>query len=83
MLKNPSHPRKGQLRTKPCPFTKVGLEYIDYKDINTLNRFTNDQGKILPRRVTGVSAKHQRQLTRAVKRARHIGLLSFVAENLR
>jgi small subunit ribosomal protein S18 len=83
MLKNPSHPRKGQLRTKQCPFTKVGLEYIDYKDVNTLNRFTNDQGKILPRRVTGVSAKHQRQLTRAVKRARHLGLLSFVAENLR
>lgn len=83
MLKNPSHPRKGQLRNKQCPFTKAGIEYIDYKDVATLNRFINDQGKILPRRVTGASAKHQRQLSRAVKRARHLGLLSFVAENLR
>jgi small subunit ribosomal protein S18 len=83
MLKNPQHPKKGNLRTKECKFTKAGIEYIDYKDVKLLNRFTNDQGKILPRRVTGTSAKFQRQLTRAIKRARHIGLVSFVTENFR
>jgi small subunit ribosomal protein S18 len=83
MLKNPQHPKKGNLRTRECRFTKAGIEYIDYKDVKTLGRFTNDQGKILPRRVTGTSAKFQRQLTRAIKRARHLGLMSFVTENLR
>ncbi len=83
MLKNPQHPKKGNLRTKECKFTKSGIEYIDYKDVETLQRFINDQGKILPRRVTGTSARFQRQLARAVKRARHMALLSFVSENLR
>ncbi|MDV7396397.1 30S ribosomal protein S18 [Arthrospira platensis SPKY1] len=83
MIKNPSHPKKGQIRTKECRFTKAGFEYVDYKDTDTLRRFMNDQGKILPRRVTGTSAKFQRQLTRAVKRARHLALLPFVAENIR
>lgn len=83
MIKNPSHPKKGQIRTKECRFVKAGLEYIDYKDTDTLLRFMNDQGKILPRRVTGTSAKFQRQLTRAIKRARHMALLPFVAENIR
>jgi small subunit ribosomal protein S18 len=83
MIKNPSHPKKGQIRTKECRFVKAGIEYIDYKDTETLLRFTNDQGKILPRRVTGTSAKFQRQFTRAVKRARHMALLPFVAENIR
>ena len=58
-------------------------EYVDYKDTEMLERFVNDQGKILPRRVTGVSAKFQRQLTRAVKRARHLSLLPFVSDNIR
>ena len=83
MLKNPQHPKKGQLRDKECLFTKAGFEFIDYKDLKTLERFINDQGKILPRRVTGTSQKFQRQLSRAVKRARHLGMLPFVAENLR
>lgn len=83
MLKNPQHPKKGNLRTKECKFTLAGIEYIDYKDVKTLLRFVNDQGKILPRRVTGTSAKFQRQLTRAIKRARHIALIPFVSENLR
>lgn len=83
MLKNPQHPKKGNLRTKECKFTKSGIEYIDYKDVETLQRFINDQGKILPRRVTGTSAKFQRQLSRAIKRARHMALMSFVTENLR
>jgi small subunit ribosomal protein S18 len=83
MIKNPSHPKKGNLRTRECRFTKAGVEYIDYKQTETLKRFINDQGKILPRRVTGNSAFHQRQLATAVKRARFIGLLPFVAENIR
>ena len=83
MIKNPSHPKKGQIRTRECKFTKAGLEYIDYKDTETLQRFMNDQGKILPRRVTGTSAKYQRQLARAIKRARFLGMLPYVAENLR
>ncbi len=83
MLKNPQHPKKGNLRTKECKFTKAGIEYIDYKDVETLKRFINDQGKILPRRVTGTSARFQRQLSRAIKRARQMALLGFVAENLR
>lgn len=83
MLKNPQHPKKGNLRTRECKFTKAGIEYIDYKDVDTLERFINDQGKILPRRVTGTSAKFQRQLARAIKRARQMALISFVSENLR
>lgn len=83
MINNPSHPKKGHLKTKECRFVKAGFVYIDYKDIETLKRFLNDQGKILPRRVTGTSAKFQRQLSRAVRRARFLGLLPYVAENVR
>ncbi len=83
MIKNPSHPKKGHIRTRECKFTKAGLEYIDYKDTEVLQRFMNDQGKILPRRVTGTSAKYQRQLSRAIKRARFLGMVPYVAENLR
>ncbi|MDX1419062.1 MAG: 30S ribosomal protein S18 [Rubricoccaceae bacterium] len=74
----------GAKRVQPkCPFKEAGIEYIDYKDVETLKRYVNDQGKLLPRRVTGVSAKYQRQLTRAVKRARHVALLPFVADNVK
>lgn len=83
MIKNPSHPKKGHIKTRECKFTKAGIEYIDYKDTDLLERFTNDQGKILPRRVTGTSAKYQRQLSRAIKRARFLGLIPYVADNLR
>lgn len=83
MIKNPSHPQKGHRKTRECKFTKAGIEYIDYKNADMLQRFINDQGKILPRRVTGTSAKHQRQLSTAIKRARFLGLVPYVAENLR
>ncbi len=83
MIKNPSHPKKGHLKTKECRFTKSGFEYIDYKDVETLQRFLNDQGKILPRRVTGTSAKFQRQYSKAVRRARFMALIPYVAENVR
>lgn len=75
-------PGANRRRTR-CPFVAAGIEYIDYKDIDTLERYINEQGKLLPRRLTGVSAKFQRQLTIAVKRARHVALLPFVAENVR
>ena len=83
MLKNPQHPKKTNYRSRECLFTKSGFIYVDYKNIDVIKKFTNDQGKILPRRVTGTSAKFQRQLTSAVKRARHLALVPFVAENFR
>lgn len=83
MIKNPSHPKKGHIKTRACKFTRAGIEYVDYKDTEVLQRFMNDQGRILPRRVTGTSAKYQRQLSRAIKRARFLGMIPYVAENLR
>ncbi|MCT7707319.1 MAG: 30S ribosomal protein S18, partial [Lactobacillus iners] len=56
------------------------IDYIDYKDVDLLKRFISERGKILPRRVTGTSAKNQRMLTVAIKRARVMGLLPFVSE---
>jgi small subunit ribosomal protein S18 len=67
-------------KRKQCPFTAAGVRYIDYKDINTLYQFITERGKIIPRRITGVSAYHQRQLAQAIKRARHMALLPFVAQ---
>jgi len=58
-------------------------EYLDYKDAEALKRYLNEQGKLLPRRITGGSAQFQRQLTRAVKRARHLALIPFVADAVR
>jgi small subunit ribosomal protein S18 len=59
------------------------LEYVDYKDTEFLEQFINNQGKILPRRVTGVPARVQRQVTTAIKRARHLALLPYVSESVR
>ena len=59
------------------------VKYVDYKDTELLLRYLNEQGKILPRRVTGVPAHFQRMLTRAVKRARHLALIPFVADSLK
>ena len=61
-------------------FCKDKIEYIDYKDVSRLRRYITDRGKILPRRVTGTCAKHQRQLTRAIKRARYMALLPYTSE---
>lgn len=66
-----------------CSFDEAGTEYIDYKNTEVLQRYINDQGKILPSRITGTCSRHQRQLTRAVKRARHLAILPFVADTLR
>ena len=68
---------------KYCRFKKNGIKYIDYKDGNFLLKFVNDQGKILPRRLTGTSLKFQRKVAQAVKRARHIAVLPYVADSLK
>ena len=67
-------------RRKRCPFTTAGVKEIDYKDIDTLSKFITERGKILPRRITGVSAHFQKKLVTAIKRARHVALLPFVAD---
>ncbi|RMD99856.1 MAG: 30S ribosomal protein S18 [Calditrichaeota bacterium] len=66
-----------------CRFCEEGIPYIDYKDEKRLARFTTEQGKIIPRRTSGTCAKHQRMLTKAIKRARHLALMPFVAEMTR
>lgn len=71
--------RSRRPRRKICPFCANKITSIDYKDFNTLKRYISDRGKILPRRVTGNCAKHQRELTRAIKRARCIALLPYTA----
>lgn len=68
-------------RKKPCPFTLSGSKTIDYKDIDLLKNFVTERGKILPRRITGVSHYYQRLLKEAIKKARHVALLPFVAED--
>ena len=70
--------RKG--RKKVCSFCVDHLEYIDYKDVAKLRRFISERGKILPRRVTGTCAHHQRALTVAIKRARHLALLPYTSD---
>ncbi len=70
-------PRK---RRKVCSFCVDKIVTIDYKDVAKLRRFLSERGKILPRRTTGTCAAHQRQLTTAIKRARHVALLPYVAD---
>ena len=70
-------------KKKYCRFKKNGIKYIDYKDPDFLMKFLNEQGKLLPRRITGTSLKYQRKVSQAVKRARHIALLPYVADNLK
>lgn len=73
-------PRGRKPRRKVCTFCTDKIEYIDYKDVNRLRRFVNERGKIMPRRMTGTCAKHQRELAIAVKRARQVALLPFSAD---
>ncbi|MBM3192572.1 MAG: 30S ribosomal protein S18 [Chlamydiae bacterium] len=70
----------GFKKRKRCPFVASGIEYIDYKDVDTLSQFVTEKGKILPRRITGVSHHNQKQLTKAIKRARYMALLPFVTQ---
>ena len=68
---------------KTCWFTENKVAFIDYKDEKVLRRFISERGKIIPRRISGTSAKYQRMLVEAIKRARHMAILPFVADTLR
>jgi small subunit ribosomal protein S18 len=70
-------------RKKYCRFKKSGIKYIDYKDANFLMKFVNEQGKILPRRLTGTSLKYQKKVAKAVTRASHIALMHYVGDLLK
>ena len=68
---------------KYCRFKKSGIKYIDYKDPDFLLKLVNEQGKILPRRLTGTSLKYQRKVSQAIKRSRHLVLMPYVADMLK
>lgn len=70
-------------KKKYCRFKKLGIKYVDYKDADFLLKFVNEQGKLLPRRLTGTSLKFQRKVSQAVKRARHIALMPYLADGLK
>lgn len=67
-------------RKKVCSFCVDRVDFIDYKDIGRLRKYTTERAKIIPRRVTGTCAKHQRDLTAAIKRARHLALMPYVSD---
>ena len=70
-------------KKKYCRFKKYGIKYVDYKNPDFLKNFINEQGKLLPVRITGNSSKYQRKVAQAVKRARHLALLPFVGDLLK
>ena len=67
-------------KKKYCRFKKAGIKYVDYKDAEFLKKFLNEQGKLLPRRLTGTAQKYQKKVATAVKRARHLAMLPFVTD---
>ncbi len=70
-------------KEKYCRFEKSGIKFVDYKDADFLLKLLNEQGKILPRRITGTSSKYQRKVNKAVKRARHLAILPYAGDQLR
>ena len=86
MAQNPSEirylnpPTVEVKKKKYCRFKKAGIKYVDYKDAEFLKKFLNEQGKLLPRRLTGTSQKYQKKVATAVKRARHLAMLPFVTD---
>lgn len=78
-----SNPKIGAKQKKYCRFRKYGIKYIDYKDPDFLMQFVNEQGKLLPRRITGNSLKYQRKVATAVRRARQLALLPYVTDLLK
>ncbi len=76
-------PKIGLQKKKYCRFKKAGIKYVDYKDPNFLLKFVNEQGKLYPRRLTGNSLKFPRKVATAVKRARHLALMPYVADLLK
>lgn len=75
--------RKEIKAKKVCRFTQNKVKYIDYKDVKLLQRYVTEQGKIIPKRITGTSSKYQRQLSIAIKRARHMALLPYVSDTVK
>lgn len=73
-------PKLGAMRKKYCRFKKSGIRYIDYKNPEFLMKFVNEQGKILPRRLTGNSLKYQRKVAQAIKRCRQVALMPYVTD---
>ncbi|HNF49808.1 MAG TPA: 30S ribosomal protein S18 [Chitinophagales bacterium] len=73
----------GQQKKKYCRFKKMGIKYVDYKDPQFLLKFVNDQGKMLPRRLSGNSLKFQRKVSQAIKKARHLALMPYVTDLLK
>ena len=81
-FQNLAQQRRGGRRRRKVDYIAANhIDYVDYKDVDLLKRFISERGKILPRRVTGTSAKNQRKVANAIKRARIMGLLPFVAED--
>ena len=78
--KRVERPRAKRSKKKVCAFCVDKVEYIDYKDVAKLRRYVTERAKILPRRISGCCAKHQRQLTVAVKRARQIALMPYTSD---
>ena len=78
MAKRERNPRK--MKKKVCAFCAEKAEYIDYNDVKKLKKYVTEKGKILPRRITGNCAKHQRALTVAIKRARHVSLMPYTLD---
>jgi small subunit ribosomal protein S18 len=83
MVKNMQKQEIQVRKKRPCRFCEAKDVYIDYKDEKRLIRAINEQGKIIPKRITGTCAKHQRLLAQAVKRARHLALIPYVSETIR
>ena len=79
---NQTIPRQSEPK-RYCRFEKFGINYIDYKEVDFLKKFLNEQGKILPRRITGNKLKHQKMLAQAIKRARQVALLPYLVDNLK
>ncbi len=75
---------KKEIKVKKfCRFTQNNVKYIDYKDVKMLQKYVTEQGKVIPKRITGTSSKYQRELSIAIKRARHMALLPYVSDTVR
>ncbi len=79
--RRPNNRFRGRRKRKVCYFTENKVKTLDYKDVALVKRFINDKGKILPKRVTGTKTRYQRVVAQAVKRARHMALIPFIAEH--
>ncbi len=83
LINEPINSNKQDTKKKYCRFKRNGIKYIDYKDPDFLLKFVNEQGKILPRRITGTSLKYQKKVAQAIKKARHLALLPYVTDSLK